>query len=288
MYYEAKLRRLNTFVLLLYKKEFVFLVSLSNSFRALERDMQKVKKIRSELAALDFYKFFELSSLYKQFLEQLPFHFLFKGDYSFVSKLKKRGEGTGIMAYKFLRRVSFLLTKRGGRLRAFKFLVLLRNLTSVEMLPGSFMRHAEKARNTKDIFVRIMKNLKTYFFLRKFTKGRKTTLIPGILYKRKKIKVIARWFLASLRKKKLGRPLLEKLLENTRNVYYGQGASQELQMRFNLQVRDSKINIIPKRGARVFRPPYQKKPRGGAVHQRSNNSRGEKKKFKLAFKRTPG
>jgi len=64
--------------------------------------------------------------------------------------------------------------------------------------------------------------------------------------------------LSPVRKKKLGRPLIEKLLENTRSTFYGQGPSQELQKSYNALVKASVINILPKKGARKFKLPKEK------------------------------
>jgi hypothetical protein len=92
-----------------------------------------------------------------------------------------------ILVYKFLRRVLHLLTKRGGKHRAFQNLDLVLNAVR-----KSALQEFRSSQCTINPILKVILSLRTYFSLRKVTKRRKTLLIPGILPKEKRIRVIAR------------------------------------------------------------------------------------------------
>lgn len=157
-----------------------------------------------------------------------------------------------VMGFRFLARLNHLLTKRGNAFKAFKTILTLRTLIKRQTSPMTDSA-VKLHKFVSDPWLAIMWNLRTYFYQRKFTQGRKTIFIPGILRARKRLRVAARWFAVVARRKKLGVRLLDVLVENARAVYSGSGPSIALQKDFNNSVRGNKINIQPKRGARRFK-----------------------------------
>jgi len=110
---------------------------------------------------------------------------------TFSLSFLKTFELQNVMTYKFLRRLRYLITKRGGKQRAFNSLLLVQY--SLKPKAKALFQSNRFANNRlRDPFFRVLKKLRVYFFIRKFTKNRKTLLLPGILRKRKRIRVIAR------------------------------------------------------------------------------------------------
>ncbi|HMP27971.1 MAG TPA: hypothetical protein PKD85_00105 [Saprospiraceae bacterium] len=155
-----------------------------------------------------------------------------------------------ILGFRFLRRIRKLIIKRGGGARAFKEL----NLLNFNLTPG-LMAAIKTAGGPKDRkffnpFVFIVRNLRTHFFLRKHTKFRKTRLIPGILFKRRRLRVIGRWFMKSV-KAKNERRFRDCLMGAAVETINNEGPAIDIRNAFNEQVFASKVNIIVRKRRRT-------------------------------------
>lgn len=145
------------------------------------------------------------------------------------------------------RRLIKLLTKRGGRLRAYKNLqntlyALKPTRRQVSLFRESSFRVGGKKAKIKSPILLALKKLRTYFFLRKFTKSRKTIFIPGILPKRRRIRVIARW-LAAAASRGSERTLQDRLFGAITQASKGQGPAKHMQLAFNKSVKVNKVNL---------------------------------------------
>ena len=96
-----------------------------------------------------------------------------KGNYNLINKT----------AFLFLSRLSRLLTKKGERAKAFKYLSDV-----VHCLKPSFKQKNSIVKPRINYFFKIAKSLKSRFTLRKYTRGRRTIYFPGLLPKFKFLK----------------------------------------------------------------------------------------------------
>lgn len=186
---------------------------------------------------------FNRNYLYSQknfanFVHQLLMHK--KLDFSIPSKAM-----TDILVYKFLRRILHLLTKRGGRQRAFRNLDLVLDAVCRSAAQGLF----SQSKSWVNPILKVMLSLRTYFSLRKVTKRRKTFFIPGILPRQKRIRIVARWFVSGL-KRRSGTKLFDLVLAELWENYKGGGAAKKMRDAFNNLVAISKANLIIRRRRR--------------------------------------
>jgi ribosomal protein S7 len=160
-----------------------------------------------------------------------------------------------MVVYKFTRRLMKLTTKRGGRLRAFRNLQILLHSVKLSRKQKILLRSKKRVRQNP-VFTAVS-NLKTYFFLRKFTKARKTIFLPGILAKRRRLRVAARWLALSV-KKAPERRLYERFLAAINETARGAGLARQTRNAFNKSVGISKANLNTRRRHRFQKRPVLK------------------------------
>jgi ribosomal protein S7 len=98
----------------------------------------------------------------------------------------------------------------------------------------------------------LLKNLRPKFSIRKKMVGRRMILLPGILPKFKKLRVVARWLVRALylkRERSLTREWLRLLQETVQN----EGPSVKFKEQFEITVSHNLNNLRTGRRRRFFR-----------------------------------
>lgn len=168
----------------------------------------------------------------------------------------RRGRSDAL-SYRLMRRFARLITKRGGRHRAYR--VLEEVLYAMKPTRRQFrLILTKKRKKPKSPVLKALKNLKTYFYLRKFTKSRRTTFIPGILSQPRRLSVVARW-LSNAAKKNPERDLHNRIFSAILQASKNRGFAKQMQLSFHKIVTTSKGSL---------NKHYRKRRRRGFIQKR--------------------
>lgn len=135
------------------------------------------------------------------------------------------------LGFYLLRRLIFMLTKRGERRRVYG--ILWKTI--------ALLRTQRGGKDVQELSM-LLKNLRPKFSLRKKMVGRRAVLLPGILPNSKKLNVVARWLVRSLylkRERSLDRELARLLFETIAN----NGPAVKLKKQFEILVGHSLNNL---------------------------------------------
>lgn len=144
-------------------------------------------------------------------------------------------------AFKFVRKLTSVLTRRGYKAKLFRYL-----LNAIYGVKPSFNQQFDcplQLPRRDFVFFRVIKELKNHFFLRKHIKGRRTTYYPDILFPSKFFRLPLKWFTLGVKTLTQNKKLDEKIVELIYSLDSKGSLSKQLKLEFYKKVSESKINL---------------------------------------------